>query len=70
MFDGRGLPAEAQQSHCVPFLLKMAGEKTEVDYPHAMQTVVSKDLLLAILARNVNTAEQVGVWLDTHPPRQ
>jgi hypothetical protein len=70
VFGSRGFPANVQQSHCVPFLLKMAGEKTGVDYPHAMQTVVSKDLLLAILARKVITAEQVGVWLDTHPPSQ
>ena len=69
MFHGRGLPANVQQSHRVPFLLKMAGDKDGMEYPHAMQTVVSKDLLLAILARKVTTAEQVGVWLDTHPPR-
>ncbi len=70
MFPGRGLPANVQQSQRVPFLLKMAGEKDGMEYPHAMQTVVSKDLLLEILAQKVTTAEQVGAWLDTHPPRQ
>jgi hypothetical protein len=59
-----------RQGMRVPFLLKMAGEKEGMEYPHAMQTVVSKDLLLAILAQKVTTAAQVGVWLDTHPPRQ
>jgi hypothetical protein len=65
-----GLPANAQQSARVPFLLKMAGEKQGVDYPRAIQTVVAKDLLLAIMNGKVTTAEQVGVWLDSHPPRQ
>jgi hypothetical protein len=66
----RGLPANAQQSARVPFLLKVAGDKHGVDYPRAIQTVVTKDLLLAIMKGNVSTAEQVGVWLDNHPPRQ
>jgi hypothetical protein len=65
-----GLPANAQQLPRVPFLLKMAGEKQGVDYPRVIQTVVTKDLLLAILNGKVTTAEQVGVWLDSHPPRQ
>jgi arylsulfatase A-like enzyme len=65
-----GLPADAQQSARVPFLLKMAGENHGVDYPRAIQTVVTKDLLLAIMNGKVTTAEQVGVWLDGHPPRR
>jgi hypothetical protein len=48
----------------------MAGEKQGVDYPRAIQTVVAKDLLPAIMNGKVTTAEQVGVWLDSHPPRQ
>ena len=69
-FYGGGLPAHVQQSNRVPFLLKMAGEKQGVEYPRAMQTVVTKDLLLDVLNRKITTAEQVAAWLDTHPPRQ
>jgi hypothetical protein len=65
-----GLPSNVQQSARVPFLLKMAGEKQGVDYPHAIQTVVTKDLLLAIMNGKVTTAEQVGGWLESHPPHQ
>jgi hypothetical protein len=67
-FHGRTF--DLRQRTRVPFLLKMAGETEGVDYPRPIQTVVTKDLLLAILAQKVTTAEQVGVWLDTHPPRQ
>lgn len=59
-----------RQGMCVPFLLKMAGEKEGLDYPHAIQTVVTKDLLLEVLNRKVTTAAQVAAWLDHNPPRR
>jgi arylsulfatase A-like enzyme len=54
----------------VPFLLKMAGQKQGVAYDRPMQEVVTKDLLLAILNREVTTPQQVAAWLDQHPPSQ
>ena len=65
-----GLPADVQQSARVPFLLKMAGEKQGVDYPRAIQTVVTKDLLLAIMKGEITQPEQVAGWLDHHPTHQ
>ena len=52
------------QASKVPFLLKMAGEKQGFAYSPAMQTIVTKDLLLAILKGEINQPEQVAQWLD------
>jgi arylsulfatase A-like enzyme len=62
--------AYSPQSSRVPFLLKMAGEKQGVDYPRAIQTVVTKDLLLEVLNQKVTTAVEVAAWLDHNPPRR
>ncbi len=58
------------QTHEVPFLLKMAGQKREFAYNTPMQTVVTKDLLLAIMKGEITQPEQVAAWLDHNPPRQ
>jgi hypothetical protein len=57
-----------KQHHEVPFLLRMPGETQGVVYDSPMNTIVTKDLLMAILNRQVATAQQVGSWLDGHPP--
>ena len=58
------------QASEVPFLLKMAGQKQGLAYNAPMQTVVTKDLLLAIMKGEITQPEQVAVWLDHHPPRR
>jgi hypothetical protein len=58
------------QAPTVPFLLKMAGQKRGITYDSPMQTVVTKDLLLAIMKGEITQPEQVAAWLNTHPPRQ
>jgi hypothetical protein len=58
------------QTSEVPFLLKMAGQKQGLAYDAPVQTVVTKDLLLAIMKGEISQPEQVGDWLDHHPPHQ
>ena len=58
-----------QQASGVPFLLKLAGQQQGFAYDRAMQTVVTKDLLLAILKGEITQPEQVAAWLDHNPPR-
>ena len=60
---------EVTQTSEVPFLLKMAGQKEEFEYSRAMQTVVTKDLLLSIMRGELTRPEQVAAWLDRNPPR-
>ena len=59
-----------KQSSEVPFLLKMAGQKQGLAYDAAMQTIVTKDLLLAILKGEISQPEQAAAWLDHTPPRR
>ena len=61
---------ELTQTHEVPFLLKMAGQKQGYAYNAAMQTVVTKDLLLAIMKGEITQPAQVAAWLDHNPPRR
>jgi hypothetical protein len=58
------------QASEVPFLLKMAGQKQGFAYNAAVQTVVTKDLLLAIMRGEITQPEQVAAWLDHNPPRR
>jgi len=52
----------------VPFLLKLPGQKLGFSYDKPMQEIVTKDLLLAILNREVTTPDQVAAWLDRNRP--
>jgi len=57
------------QTSEVPFLLKMAGQKQGVAYNAPMQTVIAKDLLLAIMKREITQPAQIAEWLEHNPPR-
>jgi len=50
----------------VPFLLKLAGQKTGVEFPSDFNTVLTKELLLAILKSEVSTPRQAIEWLARH----
>lgn len=50
----------------VPFILKLAGENQGVIYEPAFNTVLSHDLILAILSGEVTKKEDVVLWLDRH----
>jgi arylsulfatase A-like enzyme len=58
------------QTSEVPYLLKLAGQKRGFAYNSAIQTVVTKDLLLAIMKGEITQPEQVAAWLDHNPPRR
>jgi hypothetical protein len=48
----------------VPFLLKLARQKSGYAYAPAFNTVLSHDLVLAILSGRLSTADDVARWLD------
>jgi hypothetical protein len=50
----------------VPFLLKLSGQEDAVRYEPAFNTVLSHDLLLALLRREVSSPASVVSWLDQH----
>jgi hypothetical protein len=58
-FDGR-------EDREVPFMLKLAGQRQgePLSYWRTFNTVLSTDLVLAILRREVRTPAEVSAWLD------
>lgn len=53
----------------VPFLIKMSGQKEGITYDSPMNTVLTHDLLLAVLRGEVGSARDVVAWLDKHRSR-
>jgi hypothetical protein len=62
------LPPGAEQP-LVPFLLKMPGEHSAVRYEPAFNAVLTRDLVLSILAGEVSTPDQAAQWLDRNRAR-
>ena len=48
----------------IPFLLKLAGAGDPLSYGAAFNTVLSRDLLIAILNGKVDNSSGVADWLD------
>jgi hypothetical protein len=48
----------------VPFLLKLAGQQQGAVYDRPFNTVVTSDLILALLRGEISSAEQLAGWLD------
>jgi hypothetical protein len=50
----------------VPFILKLSGQREAVRYEASFNTVLTHDLLLALLRREVSSPASVVAWLDRH----
>lgn len=48
----------------IPFILKLAGQKQAAMYEQPFNTVITRDLLLALLRGDVSTPQQVMAWID------
>jgi hypothetical protein len=55
-----------RQSESVPFIVKLAGENLGATYERAFSSVVSSDLVLAMLRGDVTTAQSAAAWLDAN----
>ena len=55
-----------ETDHRVPFILKLAGEVQGTTYNSPFNTVLSHDLLLAILSGDVSDTKGAAAWLDQH----
>lgn len=61
------MEVDGKEDPRVPFLLKLAGQSTGVDYEPMLPTIVSKSLIEAILDSRVITTEDAVKWLTAHP---
>ena len=50
----------------VPFMIKLSGQTTGATYERPFNTVLTHDLMLAILRGEVSTPQHVMSWLDEH----
>lgn len=51
---------------CVPFLVKLAGQNQALNCPERFSALLTHDLLLAILKKEVSTAQELDAWILRH----
>jgi arylsulfatase A-like enzyme len=66
--SSRGL--DGKEDHRVPFLLKMAGQTSGLVVPEQIHTVLSRDLVRAILRRDIVTPTDAAEWLGQRGRQQ
>ena len=64
--EEEAISGDKEADHRVPFMLKMPGQKETLDYTEVFNTVLTHDLLLAILREEISTPREVADWLDQH----
>jgi hypothetical protein len=55
-----------KMDHRIPFVVKLAGEREQLTYTAGFNTVVTHDLILALLRGEVTSPSSVAAWLDRH----
>ncbi len=55
-----------QLDHRVPFILKLAGHKESIAYEPAFNTIITHDLILALLKKEVVTEKDLLKWMEEH----
>ncbi|HVF51132.1 MAG TPA: sulfatase-like hydrolase/transferase [Pyrinomonadaceae bacterium] len=55
-----------QTNHRIPFILKLAAHADAATYDAPFNTVLTQDLLLAVLRGELHDAPTVAAWLDRH----
>jgi hypothetical protein len=61
---------DGQRDLRVPFLLKAPGQSKSIKLSSQMNTVLTQDLILAILRGEIIDQQNAAAWLDTHPSAQ
>jgi hypothetical protein len=56
--------ATAPMDHRIPFLVKPAGKTDQLTYQPGFNTVLTQELVLALMRGEVSGAEQIAAWLD------
>jgi hypothetical protein len=62
--NDRALTGEIED-HRIPFFLKMPDQRETITYTRPFNTIVTHDLVLAVLKGEIFTAEDAKNWLDT-----
>jgi len=54
----------------IPFLVKLAGQKTGVEYLPSFSTILTKNLLLAVLRGEISDPASLQNWMQAHSSPQ
>jgi hypothetical protein len=55
-----------KMDHRIPFVVKLAGQREQLTYTAGFNTVITHDLILALMRGEVSGAGSVAAWLDRH----
>ena len=55
-----------QVDHRVPFIIKLAGHKESIVYEPPFNTIITHDLILALLKKEVVTEKDLMNWMEEH----
>ena len=55
-----------RRDHRIPFMLKLAGQKSGVEYEHAFNTILTRELLLKLLQGELTNPTEVVKWIDSN----
>jgi hypothetical protein len=65
--ENRQAPSlDGKMDYRIPYLLKLASQKTGLGFADRFNSVVTSDLLLAVLRGEVVTTDQAAAWLRAH----
>lgn len=56
--------ASDRMDHRIPFLVKLAGQSESLSYEAGFNTVLTHDLVLALMKGELSTATELAAWLD------
>jgi hypothetical protein len=55
-----------RMDHRIPFILKLAGQREQLTYRPGFNTVVTHDLVLALMRGEISSPGDIAAWLDQH----
>jgi Sulfatase len=58
--------SRGKMDHRIPFLVKLADQRDQFTYAPAFNTIVTHDLILALMLGKVSRPSDISAWLDEH----
>lgn len=55
-----------RMDHRIPFVLKLAGQRQQLTYTPGFNTVITHDLVLALMRGEISNPADVATWLNEH----
>jgi len=67
MPDSTGQPVQEEKvDHRVPFMIRLAGQKTKLTYDAPFNTVLTRGLIREVLSGEIARPDDAAIWLEAH----